>query len=129
MRRINTLAELKAERKALILRKAELEASMKNDIEGIKADLEPVFAMAKGAKNFLSSKDNSVLGTSAGTAANFIAKHTLFRNSGFITRLIMPFLVKNATSNIVEQNKSKIIDWVETLVSKFRNREKAEENA
>jgi hypothetical protein len=129
MRRINTLAELKAERKALMLKKADLESEIKKDIEGIKADLEPVLIIAKGMKSALSSKDNGILGKSAGSAADFISKHTIFRNSGFITRLIMPFLVKNVTSNVVENNKSKIIDWVDHLLSKIMKKEQAEENA
>jgi hypothetical protein len=129
MRRINTLAELKDERKRLMLKRLNLEAEIKQDMAGIRADLEPVLAFAKGAKNMLASHDNGILGNSAGKAANFIAKNTIFRNSGFITRLIMPFLVKNVTSNIVENNKSKIVDWVDDLLSKIRNREKAEENA
>src|SRR3954468_22631996 len=123
MRRINTLAELKAEKKALMLRRAELEVEMKKDLEEIREDLKPVLAIAKGAKSFLSSKDNGVLGKSAGTAADFIAKHTLFKNSGFITKLIMPFLVKNITSNVVNDNKSQIIDWVDNLLSKIRHKE------
>jgi hypothetical protein len=129
MRRINTLAELKAERKALMVRKTDLEAEIRKDINAIRADLEPVLAITKGAKSLLSSKDNGILGKSAGTAADFIAKNTIFRNSGFITRLIMPFLVRNATSNVVEQNKSQIIDWVDALISRFRNREKVREKA
>jgi|ERR1043165_1314721 hypothetical protein len=129
MRKINTLAELKAEQKALRIRKADLESDIRKDIDEIKTDLEPLMMVSKGIKNMLSSKDNSIMGASAGTAANFIAKNTIFRNSGFITRLIMPFFVKNITSNVVENNKSQIVDWVENLISKFTKKDKVEESA
>lgn len=129
MRRINTLAELKAEQKVLRLRRTYLEAEIKKDFQGIKEDLEPLRLLTKGAKSVLVSKNNSILGTSAGLAADFITKNTLLRNSGFLTKLIVPFLIKNATSNIVEENKSKVADWVEGLISKFTNKKPADENA
>lgn len=128
MRRINTLADLRAEKKELLLRKIYLEAEIKKDIEEIKTDLEPLRLLAKGAKGILSSKNNSILGSSAGLAADFITKHTLLKNSGFLAKLIIPFLVKNVTSNIVENNKSKVVSWVENLVSKFTNKKTSEEH-
>lgn len=121
MKRINTLAELKAEQKVLRLRKTYLEAEMKKDFEGIKEDLAPL--------KLLTSNNNSLLGTSAGMAADFITSNTLVKNSGMLMKLIVPFLVKNATSNIVENNKSKVVGWVEGIISKFTHKHTADENA
>lgn len=129
MRRISTLAELKAEQKALRLKRADLESEIKRDIEEIKTDLAPILALSKGVKHMLSSKDNSILGGTAGAAATFVAKNTIFRNSGFLVKLILPFLIKNVTSNVVEENKSQIVDWVENLVSKFTKKDKVGESA
>ncbi len=119
MRRINTLAELKAEQKALKIKKAMLEAEIKKDFAEIKEDLEPLRLLTKGAKQVLSSKNNGILGGSAGMIADFITKNALLRNSGFLARFILPHLAKNVTSNYVEDNKSQITDWIGNLISKF----------
>jgi hypothetical protein len=127
MRRINTLAELRAERKFLRIRQAELEADIKKDVEDIKADLEPLRLLTKGAKKVLTSNKNSMLGTTAGLAADFISKNILVKNSGFLARIIVPFLARNAASNIVEDNKSKIADWLEGLIIKSADKKTTEE--
>lgn len=119
MTKINSLADLKIEQKRLHLRRLVLETEIINDLEKLKEELEPLKSFTKSAGNVLLSKNNGILGNSLGSIANFITKNVLLKNSGFITRLIVPYLVKNSTSNLVENNKSKITDWVDILISKF----------
>lgn len=115
MKRINTLAELRAEQKKLLQKRDALKAEIKNDIQDIKADFEP----SKLFKNIFMSKNNGILGDSLGSVANYVTKKVLLRKAGFFTNLVVPYLVKNTTSKIVEDNKSKIIGWVTGLFSGF----------
>ncbi len=119
MRKINTLSELKSEQKKLHFRKIFLESEIKNDLELIKADLEPLKLLTKSAGKILVSKDNGILGNSLGYIADILTKNILLKNSGFVTRLIVPYLVKLSTSNIVENNKSKIAEWAGRQISKL----------
>lgn len=122
MMKINSLADLKIEKKRLQQRQAALEIEIVNGFEKFKEELEPLRSFTKSAGNILVSKNNGILGNSLGTIANFITKNVLLKNSGFITRLIVPYLVKNSTSSLVDNNKSKIVDWVGSLISKFANK-------
>lgn len=119
MMKINSLADLKTEQKRLLQRKEILETEIITGFEKFKEELGPLGSFTKGAGNILVSKDNGILGNSLGSIANFITKNVLLKNSGFITRLIVPYLVKNSTSSLVENNKSKIVDWVGNVFSKF----------
>ncbi len=122
MRRINTLAELRFEQRALRSKAADLEIEIQNDIQEIKAMFRPLQLVTTGAEKVLTSHNNGILGNSMGLVAGFLARNVLFKNSGFITKLIAPLLVKNATSNVVDYNKETIVDWVGGLISRFRNR-------
>jgi hypothetical protein len=119
MRTINTLEELKEERRRLNMRKDLLETEIKNDFAGIKEDLKPLQLLTKGAGAMLSSKDNGIAGSSAGFLTGFLVKKLILKNSGFLTKLIVPYLAKNVASNVVEENKPKIADWISALISKF----------
>lgn len=122
MMKINSLAELKAEQKKLRLRKVFLETEITTNLEKVKAEFEPLKLLTKSAGDVLVNKNNGILGNSLGSVANFLTKNVLLKNSGFITRMIVPYLVKNSTSNLVENNKSEIVDWLGNLVSKFVNK-------
>ncbi len=129
MRKINTLAELRAEQQLLRLRKTYLETEIKKGFAEIKEDLAPLKLLTKGAKDMLVNKDHSILGASAGLAADLLTRNTFVKNSGFLAKLIVPLLVKNAASNIVDNNKERVTGWIETLIEKFTNKKPAEENA
>ena len=114
MRTINTLAEVREERQRLYMRNVFLETEIKKDFSEIKESLKPM--------NILASHDNSIVGSSAGFLAEKLIKNVVLRNSGFITRLIVPFLAKNVASNLAEDNKPKITHWITDLIEKFTHK-------
>jgi len=119
MRKINTLTELKAEQKRLRLKEQVLQQEIKTEFAALKESFAPLKMLTQGVGNTLSSKDNGIMGTSLGAVAEFLTRNVLLRNSGFLTRLIVPYLAKNTASNAAENNKSEIVDWVSGLISKF----------
>lgn len=118
MKRINTLEDLKEERKRLMFRRMNLEREIKNDFQELKESLEPVNFLTGGAKKTLGSRNNHLLGDSVGMVTNFIAKMAV-RNSGAVPRLLVPLIAKTLTSSIVEKNKSKILDWIGSFAAKI----------
>jgi hypothetical protein len=122
MRTINTIEELRAERQRLYMRKALLETEIRNDYNEIKEELKPVILLTKGAGKLLSSKDNSIAGNSVGFITELLVKKVVLKNSGFLMRLIVPYLAKNLASNVVEDNKPTIASWITGLVTKFMNK-------
>lgn len=127
MNRIETLHELKARKKFLELQCSHLEQKIKNDFKEFKSELEPLKILTQGATNAVSSEGNGLLGGVLGHLAEFLTKDVLLKKSGFLMRLIVPFLVKNTTSNLVEENKPKIMDWIVGMLSKFGSKNPAEE--
>ena len=125
MMKINSVAELKAEQNKLRSKKVFLETEITTNLDKVKAELEPLRLLTKGARDFLVNKNNGILSNSLGSVANFLTKNVFLKNSGFITRMIIPYLVKNSTSNLVEKNRSEIVGWLGDLVSKFVNKKTA----
>lgn len=127
MNRIETLQELKARKKFLELQCSQLEHEIKNDFKEFKSELEPLKILTNGATNAVSSEGNGMLSGILGHLAEFLTKDVFLKKSGFLTRLIVPFLVKNTTSNLVEDHKPKIMDWIAGLLSKFGSKKPEEE--
>jgi hypothetical protein len=125
MRTINTLEELKQERLRLNLHKTFLESEIKSNFNEIKESLKPLQMLTSGASKVLSSNDNSIVGNSVGQITSFIVKNVVMRNSGFLAKLIVPFIAKNIAGNVAEANKPKITHWIEDLISKFTHRKTA----
>ncbi len=119
MPKINTIEELRAEQTNLKFRGDFLEAEIKRDIEELKLELTASKLIAKKTEEILSGKGSSILGISLGYIADFITEKVILRNSGLITKLVVPYIVKKTTSNLVESNKSKIIKWFGNLAGKL----------
>jgi hypothetical protein len=119
MRTINTLAELREERQRLQMRRVFLETEIRKDFQEIKEQLKPL--------NVLKSQDNHIVGSSAGFLAEKLIKNVVLKNSGFLTRLIVPFIAKRVAGNLAEENKPKIANWISELIEKFTHK-KAEVN-
>ena len=119
MLKVNTYKELKAEQTSLRFRKALLETEIKNDFDELKSDFFSFKSVTKNAEEALASKNNHVLGFSLGSLANFLTEKVLLKNSGLVTKMVVPYLIKTATNNLVENNKSKIMGWLGNLTSKL----------
>jgi NifB/MoaA-like Fe-S oxidoreductase len=118
MRRINTLSELKAEQKRLKIKRAFLELEIKKEFKELKESLAPLNIIGSSAKKAAISENNHFLGTSAGNIADFIGRMAVKR-SGIVTKLLVPFLLRNVAGNLVEKNKSRIVHWMEGFITKF----------
>jgi hypothetical protein len=124
MRRINTLEDLKSERKRLLYRRMNLEREIKADFQEIKESLEPVNFLTGGARKTLGSGKNHLLGDSIGMATNFLTKAAL-KNSGLLPRILVPLVVKTVTSSLVEKNKSRIFNWIGSIAARVSGKRPA----
>ena len=119
MRRINTLDELRAERKRLQAYSLELESDLRSEFRLLKKDLRPMNLLFGGTKKELMEDQNGLISVGAGSLAGFFTKTVLMKRSGFIARLVVPALVGKIAAGIVEKNKIKIMDMVRKMVSKI----------
>lgn len=119
MLKVNTIKELKAEQSNLRLKKTLLETEIKKDFSELKAEFSSFGAVSKNAEEVLASKENNILGFSLGSLADFLTQNFLLKNSGMLTKLIVPFIVNKTTNGLVENNKSKIVGWLGNLTQKL----------
>lgn len=128
MRKIDNLEQLRSERKRLHLRRKYLEEEIKKDFQEIKAGLDPAKLLSETARKAVASDENHLLGDSVGSVANLIAKSAM-KNTGFIPRLVVPFLIKNVTGNLIEKNKKEILGWISSIAGRFSGKKKFREQA
>ena len=119
MLKVNTIKELKTEQSNLRFKKSLLESEIRKDFSELKAEFSSFGAISKNAEEVLVSKDNGILGFSLGSLADILTQKFLLKNSGMLTKLIVPFIVNKTTSGIVENNKSKIAGWLGSLTEKL----------
>ncbi len=119
MLKVNTLKELKAEQATLRIKKSSLENDIKLGFDDLKTELTSFRSISRNAEELLASKENHVLGFSLGTIAYILTEKILLKNSGLITKFILPFIVNKATNGLVENHKSKIVGWLSNLTNKL----------
>lgn len=122
MRKINTLNELKAERVRLGQKKLFLEKEIENDFNTLKKSFAPLQLVTDGAAKMLVNKHNGIANSAIGMISDFVLRKIFLKNSGFILRLILPVLARNTASNLLSENKTKILGWIGDLILKMGNR-------
>lgn len=114
---IKTYDDLLKEKQRLQLLLKSQKEIVRTDIQEIKQELAPI----KHAISFvgkLGTKDtsNPLLSATSDTLINLVVKKFLLARTGWATRIIVPFLLKNYSSHILSDNKDsifrKIFSWV-----------------
>jgi hypothetical protein len=114
--RIATYDDLLQEKirlKALLQAQKEL---VRQDIQEIKEELAPVKSAISMVGKF-ATRDNSnvLLTTAAEGVIDLVVRKLVLARAGWITKMVVPFLMKNFSSHVVNDNKdklfSKLFSW------------------
>ena len=114
--RIRTYQDLKAEKyrlEALLQAQREL---IRADVQELKQELVPIQNAIKFVGK-LARRDmsNPIMTSLSDAAIDLVVKKGLLARAGWITRLAVPFLTKNLSSNLLADNKdaliAKIASW------------------
>lgn len=107
IRTYEDLLEEKARLKLLLSAQKEL---VRQDINELKLELAPVKSAISMVGKF-ATKDNRswLLTTAADTIIDLVVKRMVLSKAGFITKLAVPFFMKNFSSHVIADNKDKII--------------------
>jgi hypothetical protein len=93
------------------------------DIEDIKEQVRPVTEIAaKATKLFVPSGDQSLLVKIANTAIDLLMKNVVMKKSGWVTKVVIPFLVHNISSHLVADNKEGIFKRIIKLFTKNKKK-------
>jgi hypothetical protein len=116
IRTYNDLLEEKQQLEVLLKAQKEL---IRYDFKELKAEFQPVIkTVGLAGKMFTKDKTNALLNTGADTLIDIIVKRVLLGKAGWITRTIVPFLIKNVSSHVIADKKDGIIRKVFSLFRK-----------
>ena len=99
-----------------------MENEIENNFSALKESFSPAKLFVEGASKILVNKNHGIVNEVVSLLTDVVFKNVLLRNSGLITRLIVPFFARNTTNNLVQNNKTKILGWVGDLILKMGNR-------
>ena len=116
IRTYDDLLEEKARLKLLLSAQKEL---VRQDINQLKQELAPVKSAISMVGKF-ATKDNRnwILTTAADTIIDLVVRKMVLSKAGFITKLAVPFFMKNFSSHIIADNKDKIISKLSSWFGK-----------
>ena len=116
IRTYNDLLEEKERLKLLLSAQKEL---VREDINQIKQELAPVKSAISMVGKF-ATKDNRnwILTTAADTIIDLVVRKMVLSKAGLITKLVVPFFMKNFSSHVIADNKNKIISKLSSWFSK-----------
>lgn len=119
MSKIRTYQDLLEEKKHLeveLLNKREL---IRMDVADLKEEWRPVTDLLSGlGKMTTKGKTNPLLAIGIDIIGEVLVKNILLTRSGWITRLVVPFLAKNFSTHILNKDGTSIF---RQLIDRFRN--------
>lgn len=129
MKTINTLSELHAERLRLKVQQSRFEKEIISSVEDIRNELssymQPLKTMKDSAGKLLINDSHGIVPDVIGSLVNLIGRKLIFRNAGIVTKFVLPYMMRNLTSNFIGKNKDKILIWALELFSGSANKEKS----
>ena len=116
---INSYNDLLQEKGRLKLLLAAQKELVRCDINEIREELAPVkSAISWVGKIAAKDKGNRLLTTAADIAIDIILKKIVLSKAGWISKLVLPFFMKNFSSHIISDNKDKIVSKLFSWVGK-----------
>ncbi len=116
---IRTYKELLEEKERLKLLLSAQKELVRQDINEIKQELAPVrSAISTVGKMVTKDKTNWVLSTAADTIIDIVVRRMILSKAGWITRLAVPFFMKNFSSHFIADNKDKILNKLSSWFGK-----------
>jgi len=122
--KVSNIAELRAEKARIVLKKKSLEEAMKNDFKGIKNNFNPFhFLKSKASEDGI--VDNLVANSLA-SGLNLLLTSMLFRKSGFIKKIVLSSLIQLAGSKIIAGKSEVILSTIKKFIDKLKAENKNE---
>jgi len=116
-KRISNYTDLLREKEELELQLQLHKDQIRLDIKEIKEELQPAtHAMTFLGKLFKKDRSNPIMSGGAGMVIDLIVKNLILSRAGWITRLMVPFFLKNYSSHLLSEKKigfwKKIKSWI-----------------
>ncbi len=122
---IRSYNELIAEKQRMELLLAAQKELVRYDLLELKAELKPAIQAASFlGKITTRDRSNPLISGAANTIIDLLLKKGLLARSGWLSRILVPLLLKNYSSHFINRHKD---EWTEQLFSLFSNNGTAQE--
>ena len=118
--KIENLQDLRKEKERLRMELRMTEEALREDFEWIREELKPVRAAGRMLSKVMINKDHGIINDGVRFGIDTILKKVVLAKAGWITRLIVPFILKNLSSNIVQQKKPEIFGAIRNFIHRAR---------
>jgi hypothetical protein len=119
MHKVQSIKDLKKEKKRLLARSEQLELEMKKDLHGLKEEIDQSHLFTKVVRKLVTGKEEGMyFGT--GMLTDFLIKRIFFRKAGWVTQQTLSTLAQNAAHTMLEEKKDQITTWAENLWQKLK---------
>lgn len=120
MKKINNKQALEKERLRLQIELIAAEEALKDDLDWAREEVKPFGFLTKFFKGFQGKNADGLMERGIGFSIETILRSTLFAKSGWITKIIVPILIKNFSTGFVAGKKPEIYSLVRNLIQKAR---------
>jgi hypothetical protein len=116
---IRSYNELIAEKQRMEFLLAAQKELVKYDLQELKAELKPaISAVAMLGKVTTMDSSNPLINGFTNTAIDLVVKKGLLGRAGWVTRLLVPVLLKNYSSHFITRHKDELTQKLFSLFSK-----------
>lgn len=119
---IQTIDDLKAERARLHNQIQLSKISMKNEMTAIKEELNPARQAVGVLNDVLTSPKKGLLTLGIGLGVDVVLRRIILARAGWLPKLVVPFLVRNAATNMVQKNGKTMVEkgliWLKNATEK-----------
>jgi hypothetical protein len=88
------------------------------DLKELKGEFKPaISALGFIGKFTVRDKSNSLLTVATGNLVDLILRRVVLARAGWVTKLVVPFFLKNFSSNFIAQHKDEFVEKLFTWIS------------
>ena len=127
MSKIKNYEDLLQEEHRLLSELKTKEVQIRNNLAGVKRGLKPIGRVMNTISKF-TTRDKTGAFSNFGLdfSIDLIVRRFLLAKSGWFTKILVPYLLKNYSSHIIsEQQKAKLMEKINNLFAKLRPKTEA----
>lgn len=116
--KIQNVEDVRAERSRL---KNQIETSrtnLRHELGLIKKELNPVNQALGVVTDIFTTPRKGLLSLGVGFGVDMVLKRFILARAGWLPRLVVPFLVRNATTNYISKNRTSVVENMLSWVKK-----------